>query len=72
MFKEDGKQVVLISTRGLLCPGGVKHTAWLRADSTLCSARPILSLPARDLPIRKRKRTFVNDKRQPRKTEDTQ
>lgn len=33
----------------LPCPGGVKHTAWLRADRTLCSARPILSLPASDL-----------------------
>lgn len=30
-------------------PGGVRHTAWLRADRTLCSARPILSFPARDL-----------------------
>lgn len=30
-------------------PGGVMHTAWLRADRTLCSARPILSFPAKDL-----------------------
>lgn len=34
------------------CPGGVRHTAWLRADRTLCSARPILSFPAKDLSIK--------------------
>lgn len=37
--------------RWLPCPGGVKQTAWLRAESTLCSARPILSFPARDLSV---------------------
>lgn len=36
----------------LPCPGGVRHTAWLRADRTLCSARPILSFPAKDLSIK--------------------
>lgn len=32
-------------------PGGVRHTAWARAASTLCSASPIRSFPAKDLPI---------------------
>ena len=30
--------------------GGVRTTAWARAVRTVCSANPIRSLPARDLP----------------------
>lgn len=37
-------------------PAGVRHTAWLRADRTLCSARPILSFPAKDLSRKSEKR----------------
>lgn len=40
-----------ISNGALPCPGGVRHTAIVSADRTLCSARPILSFPARDLSV---------------------